>query len=649
MLLERARAAGVDARRDDRHRDRVVPARARDRGVGSAGVVAALGIDPHRAATPEAGRVDELRDLLEHPRAVAVGETGLDGHHGSRTLREQRVLLRGAARARGGARAPGRDPQPRRERRDRGRARAASPGRDPPLLLRARRCSSRRSSAATTSRSPATSRTRRRRSSARRPRVVPADRILAETDSPYLAPQPVRGRPNEPMHVRHTLAALAAARGVAASRSSSARIDENAERGVRARSHVSRVTPKKALGQHFLVDRNVLRVIERLAALDADDVVLEVGPGLGVLTTFLADRVRHVHAVEIDRALEPPLRDALATGRTSTWCSRDALEARPRRRSSPRREARREPAVQRRDAARRRDADRRARPSTSWCVMVQREVADRFFAEPGTKAYGAVSVLVRLHARRTGFHAVSRTVFRPAAEGRLGARRVRADRFHRRRRSGARASSAPRSRTGARRSPTPSRSRGSRPASRRSPRWPRSAAPATCAREALAAGGVRRGSRRRSPHERVATAAAPAKINLALVVGPLREDGKHEIVTVHRAARARRHGRRAGAASTRAGLRRDTLVALALTASRPARAAQPLRGAHREADSGGRRARRRSSRRRGGPAARERVLDEPLGARRLHELAARARRRRAVLPHRGPAARRPGTARRSPR
>ena len=45
--------------------------------------------------------------------------------------------------------------------------------------------------------------------------------------------------------------------------------------------------------------------------------------------------------------------------------------------------------------------------------MVQREVADRFFAEPGTKAYGAVSVLVRLHARRTGFHPVSRTVFRP--------------------------------------------------------------------------------------------------------------------------------------------------------------------------------------------------------------------------------------------
>jgi 16S rRNA (adenine1518-N6/adenine1519-N6)-dimethyltransferase len=48
-----------------------------------------------------------------------------------------------------------------------------------------------------------------------------------------------------------------------------------------------------------------------------------------------------------------------------------------------------------------------------WCVMVQREVAERLFAEPGTKDYGAVSVLVRLAAERTGFHAVSRTVFRP--------------------------------------------------------------------------------------------------------------------------------------------------------------------------------------------------------------------------------------------
>jgi 16S rRNA (adenine1518-N6/adenine1519-N6)-dimethyltransferase len=50
---------------------------------------------------------------------------------------------------------------------------------------------------------------------------------------------------------------------------------------------------------------------------------------------------------------------------------------------------------------------------TFWCVMVQREVADRFFALPGTKAYGAVSVLIQLAAERTGSHSVSREVFRP--------------------------------------------------------------------------------------------------------------------------------------------------------------------------------------------------------------------------------------------
>ena len=172
------------------------------------------------------------------------------------------------------------------------------------------------------------------------------------------------------------------------------------------------VSPKKALGQHFLVDRNLLAVIERLANLSSDDVVLEVGPGLGVLTTFLADRVRHVHAIELDRRLEAPLGDAL-DGRTNVdlvfgdalAVDLGALEPPPSKlvANLPYNVA--TPLV----------AETLIGVPTlgSWCVMVQREVADRFFAEPGTKAYGAVSVLVRLHARRTGLHPVSRTVFRP--------------------------------------------------------------------------------------------------------------------------------------------------------------------------------------------------------------------------------------------
>jgi 16S rRNA (adenine1518-N6/adenine1519-N6)-dimethyltransferase len=175
---------------------------------------------------------------------------------------------------------------------------------------------------------------------------------------------------------------------------------------------VTPVTPKKALGQHFLVDRNVLGVIERLARLTSDDVVVEIGPGLGVLTTFLADRVRHVHAVEVDRTLEPTLGEALGQRRNVDLVFADALrfdlggfDPPPGKlvANLPYNVA--TPIVA--------ETLTGVPAITSWCVMVQREVADRFFAEPGTKAYGAVSVLVRLHARRTGFHAVSRNVFRP--------------------------------------------------------------------------------------------------------------------------------------------------------------------------------------------------------------------------------------------
>src|SRR5262249_33428335 len=69
--------------------------------------------------------------------------------------------------------------------------------------------------------------------------------------------------------------------------------------------------PDRDLGQHFLLDDNVLRVIDRLADLQPDDVVLEVGAGLGVLAAHLAPNVRHVHAVEIDRRLEEALQRSL--------------------------------------------------------------------------------------------------------------------------------------------------------------------------------------------------------------------------------------------------------------------------------------------------------------------------------------------------
>jgi 16S rRNA (adenine1518-N6/adenine1519-N6)-dimethyltransferase len=167
------------------------------------------------------------------------------------------------------------------------------------------------------------------------------------------------------------------------------------------------VQPRKALGQHFLVDDNILRVIERLAELDADDVVLEIGPGLGVLTRFLAERVRFVHAAEVDRRLEASLAgipntqvlwgDAMKLDIVS-------LDPRPTKlvANLPYNVA--TPIVA---------ESLNVEQLEHWTVMVQREVADRFFAQPSTKAYGSVSVLVQLATERTGFHPVSRDVFRP--------------------------------------------------------------------------------------------------------------------------------------------------------------------------------------------------------------------------------------------
>jgi 16S rRNA (adenine1518-N6/adenine1519-N6)-dimethyltransferase len=171
--------------------------------------------------------------------------------------------------------------------------------------------------------------------------------------------------------------------------------------------------PKKALGQHFLVDRNVLGVIERLADLAADDVVLEVGPGPGVLTAFLADRVRHVHAIELDADLEASLGEALGDRSNVSLVFADALAVDLTTLDPPPTKL---VANLPYNVATPLVVETLVGVATlgTWCVMVQREVADRFFAEPGTKAYGAVSVMVQLHARRTGFHPVSRTVFRPA-------------------------------------------------------------------------------------------------------------------------------------------------------------------------------------------------------------------------------------------
>jgi 16S rRNA (adenine1518-N6/adenine1519-N6)-dimethyltransferase len=173
-----------------------------------------------------------------------------------------------------------------------------------------------------------------------------------------------------------------------------------------------RLGGKRELGQHFLVDENIVAVAGRMAELGPGDVVLEVGPGLGVLTTHLADRVVFVHAIEIDASLEPSLRERIGPRQNVGLVFDDALrhplaklEPPPTKFVSNLPYNIATPLVA---------ESLDGLPSVElWCVMVQREVAVRFFARPGNKDYGAVSVLVQLTAERIGSHPVSRTVFRP--------------------------------------------------------------------------------------------------------------------------------------------------------------------------------------------------------------------------------------------
>lgn len=170
--------------------------------------------------------------------------------------------------------------------------------------------------------------------------------------------------------------------------------------------------PDTELGQHFLLDENLVDLSVREAVVGSEDVVLEVGAGVGVLTVALARRARAVHALELDRRLEPALTDALAgAGNVHVhWGDALRLDLEGLAPAPTRMVANlpydiatpilmeslwRLPHVER------------------WCLMVQREVADRWLAAPGTRPYGAASVLLALAAAPTFRRAVGREVFAP--------------------------------------------------------------------------------------------------------------------------------------------------------------------------------------------------------------------------------------------
>ena len=174
-----------------------------------------------------------------------------------------------------------------------------------------------------------------------------------------------------------------------------------------ARSHRQR-----ELGQNFLIDRNILDVIERLAGLGPGDVVLEVGGGPGVLTERLVARAAFVHVVELDERLRDALTQAIAGADNVELHFADAvrldlgaLAPAPTKLIANLPYGVAATVIMR---------SIELVPSLhDWVVMVQREVGERFAAAPGTPAYGVPSVLAQLACDVRVLRPVSRQVFRP--------------------------------------------------------------------------------------------------------------------------------------------------------------------------------------------------------------------------------------------
>jgi 16S rRNA (adenine1518-N6/adenine1519-N6)-dimethyltransferase len=153
-------------------------------------------------------------------------------------------------------------------------------------------------------------------------------------------------------------------------------------------------------------------VIERAAELVPDDVALEIGGGLGVLSEHLAPRVAHLHVVELDRALEAPLRDALAPFDNTTLHMGDALELDlPGLDPAPTKVVANLPYGIAATAIL--DTVFELPSVTRWVAMVQKEVGERFAATPGSAAYGVPSVLAQLACDVRVHRSVARTVFHP--------------------------------------------------------------------------------------------------------------------------------------------------------------------------------------------------------------------------------------------
>jgi 16S rRNA (adenine1518-N6/adenine1519-N6)-dimethyltransferase len=173
------------------------------------------------------------------------------------------------------------------------------------------------------------------------------------------------------------------------------------------------IRPDRELGQNFLIDTNILGVIGRAADLAREDVVLEIGGGVGILSEYLAERVAHVHVIEVDERLREALADATDPYANVAVHWADAMRIDLRGLSpAPSKVVANLPygiaasvllrTIEELPAVR------------SWVAMVQREVGQRLAARAGSRVYGAPSVIAQLACEVELVRALPRSIFYPA-------------------------------------------------------------------------------------------------------------------------------------------------------------------------------------------------------------------------------------------
>ena len=160
---------------------------------------------------------------------------------------------------------------------------------------------------------------------------------------------------------------------------------------------------QKKYGQNFLIDSNVLQKIVDAAQIDKEDCVLEIGPGIGTMTQYLAEQAGKVIAVEIDKNLIPILKDTLSAYDNVTLLCGDILKTDIRGLCDTYNEGKplkvvanlpyyiTTPIIM--------GLFESGVPLSSITIMVQKEVADRMRVGPGTKDYGALSLAVQYYAK----------------------------------------------------------------------------------------------------------------------------------------------------------------------------------------------------------------------------------------------------------